>query len=77
MAASWSVLGNADDVKKSDERRKIIAALRELGESSPKAIADHAGLKSSNVRNLVRKMVASGDINQPRVGFYSVPYSPQ
>jgi hypothetical protein len=73
----WSILGNADEVKKSDERRKIIAALKDHGELSPQAIADHVGLKPSNVGNLVRKMVKSGDINQARAGFYSVPYSPQ
>jgi hypothetical protein len=73
-AGRWTVLGDADEVRKSDERRKIIAVLKETGELAPKAIAEQAGLKASNVRNLLRKMVASGDIGQPRVGFYSVPY---
>jgi RecA-family ATPase len=74
-AGRWTVLGSADEVRKSDERRKIIAALKEAsGELTPKAIADQTGLKAANVRVLLRKMIASGDINQPRVGFYSVPY---
>jgi hypothetical protein len=73
-AGRWTVLGDAGEIRKSDERRKIIAVLKESGELSPKAIADLTGLKAANVRVLLRKMVASGDINQPRVGFYSVPY---
>lgn len=47
----WSVLGDADDVRKSDERRKIVAALKEAkDELSPKAIADLTGMKAVNVR---------------------------
>jgi AAA domain-containing protein len=72
----WSILGDADDVRKSDERRKIVAALREAGEElAPKAIADRTGMKAVNVRVLLGKMVASGDISQPRVGYYSVPFA--
>jgi AAA domain len=72
----WSILGDADEVRKSDERRKIIAALKENGEEmGPKAIADATGMKADNVRKLLRKMVASGEIVQPRVGFYTVPFS--
>jgi hypothetical protein len=75
-AGRWSILGDADEVRKSDERRKIVAALKESGEEiGPKAIADLTGMKSDNVRRLLRKMVASGEINQPRVGFYTVPFS--
>jgi AAA domain len=72
----WSILGDADEVRKSDERRKIIAALKESGEEiGPKAIAEATGMKADNVRKLLRKMVASGEIAQPRVGFYTVPFS--
>jgi RecA-family ATPase len=72
----WGILGDADEVRKSDERRKIVTALKEAGdEIGPKAIADLTGMKSDNVRRLLRKMVASGEIHQPRVGFYSVPFS--
>ena len=75
-AGRWSILGNADEVRKSDERRKIIAALKKAGEEiGPKAIADLAGMNATNVRSLLRKMVKSGEIIQPRVGFYSVPFS--
>jgi hypothetical protein len=72
----WSILGDADEVRKSDERRKIIAALKESGDKiGPKAIADLAGMNATNVRSLLRKMVKSGEITQPRTGFYTVPFS--
>ena len=72
----WSILGDADEVRKSDERRRIVSALKEnCDEVGPKAIADLAGMKAGNVRALLRKMVASGEISQPRVGFYTVPFS--
>ena len=66
----------ADEVRKSDERRRIVSPLKEnCDEVGPKAIADLAGMKAGNVRALLRKMVASGEISQLRVGFYTVPFS--
>jgi RecA-family ATPase len=70
----WSILGDADEVRKSDERRKIVTALKEAGdEQTPTGIAKLAGMKVQNVRVLLRKMVASGDVMQPRVGYYAAP----
>jgi len=70
----WSILGDADEVRKSDERRKIVAALKEAGgEQTPAAIAKLAGMKAENVRVLIRKMVANGEVQQPRVGYYAAP----
>jgi hypothetical protein len=70
----WSILGDADEVRKSDERRKIVAALKEAGdEQTPAAIAKLAGMKAENVRVLIRKMVATGEVQQPRVGYYCAP----
>jgi hypothetical protein len=72
----WSILGDADEVRKSDERRKIVAALKEAGdELTPTAIAKVTGMKVENVRVLLRKMVAAGDVLQPRVGYYAAPAS--
>jgi hypothetical protein len=70
----WSILGDADEVRKSDERRKIVAALKEAGdEQTPAAIAKLAGMKAENVRVLIRKMVPTGEVLQPRVGYYTAP----
>lgn len=72
----WSILGDADEVRKSGERRKIVSALKVAGgEIGPKSIADLTGMKAVNVRNLLGKMVASGEVMQPRVGFYTLPFS--
>jgi len=71
----WSILGDADEVRKSDERRKIVAALKEAGEEqTPTAIAKLTGMKVENVRVLIRKMVKDGEVIQPRVGYYTAPF---
>jgi hypothetical protein len=70
----WSILGDADEVRKSDERRKIVAALKEAcDEMTPTAIAKLTGMKVENIRVLLRKMLASGEVIQPRVGYYAAP----
>jgi hypothetical protein len=70
----WTILGNADEVRKSGERRKVLAALKErLGEPvGPKAIADATGMKAGNLRVLLRTMVAAGEIAQPNYGLYTL-----
>jgi AAA domain len=70
----WSILGDADEVRKSDERRKIIAALKEAGdEQTPTGIAKLTGMRVENVRVLIRKMAKDGEVIQPRVGYYTTP----
>jgi hypothetical protein len=70
----WPILGDADEVRKSDERRKIVAALKEAGdELTPTAIVKTIGAKVENVRVLLRKMFASGEVIRPRVGYYAAP----
>jgi hypothetical protein len=74
----WGILGDADEVRKSNERRKIVAVLKESSEPlGPKAIAELTGMSGTNVRALVRKMVKSGEIIQPEVGCYTVQFSKQ
>jgi RecA-family ATPase len=69
----WSVLGNVDDVKRSDERRKIIEALGNYGAKlSPKDIAEATGMKVNNVNRLLGKMVAAGELVKDGYGTYSV-----
>ncbi|MFT4116577.1 AAA family ATPase [Bradyrhizobium sp.] len=69
----WSVLGNADDVKRSDERRKIIEALGNYGSrQSPKEIAEVTGMRVNNVSSLLPKMVKAGEVTKDGYGTYSV-----
>lgn len=73
----WSILGQADEVRKSDERRKIITALADASdELTPAAIATLTAMRGANVRKLLRKMVPAGDISQPRAGYYSAVFKP-
>jgi hypothetical protein len=71
-AGRWSILGDADEVRKSDERRKIVAALKEAGdEQTPAAIAKLTGTGRK------RAGFASQDgcrwrHLQPRAGYYTV-----
>ncbi|MBB4427095.1 hypothetical protein GGD66_005671 [Bradyrhizobium sp. CIR48] len=74
-AGKWAILGNADEVRKSNERRKIISVLTDArDELTPASIAKIAGMNSVNVRQLLRSMVRDGDISQPRSGYYSAIY---
>lgn len=76
-AGRWIILGDAEEVRRSNERRKIIAALSEAnGELTPKEIAERVGTKAVNVRNLLGKMVAAGEISQPRRGYYTACSEP-
>lgn len=70
----WTILGDADEVRISTERRKILAALRESwAPLAPKAIAEATGLKAVNVRNLLPKMRKAGEVVQPEAGIYALP----
>jgi hypothetical protein len=72
----WSILGDADEVRKSNERRKIVSALKEAKEAqTPMAIAKLTGMKAVNVRVLLGKMVASGGLILAGAGLYTVPFS--
>jgi hypothetical protein len=61
----WSILGNAADVRRSSERSVIIAAITDHGEPmTPVEIADATGQRRANVRQLLRKMVKSGELHR-------------
>jgi hypothetical protein len=67
----WSVLGDASEVRRSDERRKIIEALR--GATAPmtsREIADVTDQPDGNVRRLLAKMYAAGEVTKPERGRY-------
>ena len=67
----WQTLCNATEVRRSDERSKIIEVLRKSPDSlGPKDIAAAGGLKEGSVRHLVRKMVEKGEIELDGRGAY-------
>lgn len=72
----WSVLGNVDDVKRSDERRKILTVLVENSKAmTPAEVAEATGMKPTNVRYLLGQMVKAGEATKDGYGSYCVPPS--
>ena len=82
----WSLLGDAADVRRSNERKVILEALRgnlasgERGDNfadtfepmTPSEIAEETGMKANNVRQLLRKMCKDGEISKPERGNYTL-----
>src|SRR4051794_35253367 len=75
---SWSILGEAADVRRSDERTGIIATLKENdAPMTPAEIAVAAGKSALNVRQLLFKMAKAGEVHRVGKGRYWVePQNP-
>jgi len=59
----WTLIGDAEDHRRSEERKRIIAKLEEVGEPmSATDIAVEIEKKVDGVRKLVRKMVRDGEL---------------
>ncbi|HWM47078.1 MAG TPA: AAA family ATPase [Xanthobacteraceae bacterium] len=59
----WQVLGAATEVRRSDERKRILDALQGASEAMPPAdIAATTGMPANNVRYLLFKMVRDGEV---------------
>jgi hypothetical protein len=70
----WRVLGAAGEVRRTDERGSILAALKESGEPmAPNEIAAATGMPSGNVRQLLFKMVKAGEVIKTARGRYLHP----
>ncbi|MBZ0139776.1 MAG: helicase RepA family protein [Pseudorhodoplanes sp.] len=69
----WTALGNASEVQRSDERSKLLHALRSsVAPIGPRELSAVTGLKDGNVRRLLGKMVANGEIEKAGYGCYRV-----
>jgi DNA-binding MarR family transcriptional regulator len=67
----WTMLdGPATDYTLSDERRSILAALRDTEGLGPKQIAEASGVTHDVVKHLVRKMAEDGQIDTDGNGHY-------
>jgi hypothetical protein len=59
----WTILGNASDVHRSNERGKILDALLTATELlGPQQISDRTRMKADNVRYLLGQMVECGEV---------------
>jgi predicted HTH transcriptional regulator len=68
----WKLVGNAEEHRRSEERKQIIAKLGEVGEPmSATDIAVEIEKKVDGVRKLVRKMVRDGELSKVGSGSYT------
>jgi hypothetical protein len=76
---AWTIIGDAADARRTDERSTILAMLNETDEPmSPVELAAATGMKSNNVRQLLFKMAKSGEVEKAGRGSYRhpTPYNP-
>src|SRR5262249_15721826 len=77
QTCTWTIEGDAADVRRSVQQQAIIAALRELGEAqSSIQLAGNTGMKGENVRFLLGKMVADGSLQKVARGRYQITPKP-
>jgi hypothetical protein len=64
-AGYWSVIGDAADVRRSDERSVILAFLTDNREPiTPTDLAAALGRKNNNIKQLLFKMAGNGDVSR-------------
>jgi len=70
----WRVLGQAAEVRMSDERALVFAAFRAAGgPATVREIADETGHPYAAVRKLLFRMSRDGDIQRTKRGTYALP----
>jgi hypothetical protein len=71
----WKALGEASEIRRSDERSQILEVLKEEAgaEFSPAQISTITGMRSGNVRRLLPKMVESGEVLKGKRGKNKTP----
>lgn len=77
----WSILGEASEVRRSDERTAIIAALTDNREAmTPGELAAALGKPANNIKQLLFKMAKAGEVYRVGKGRYwlepSDPHNP-
>jgi hypothetical protein len=71
----WTILGEAADIRRSDERARVLAVLTDSGEPLPVSeIISLANLVSRNAAdNLLLRMAKDGDVERIKRGRYGLP----
>lgn len=73
----WTIEGDASEVRRTDERGAILAALLEAGAPmSPSDLSAATGMPSLNVRQLLFKMVRAEEVVKCGRGRYRHPQCP-
>ena len=80
LGNQWTILGEAAEVRRSDERAVIVEALRDNRQPmTPSELADVLGKQSNNVKQLLFKMAKTvpPEVYRVKKGLYSLePLSP-
>ena len=79
--ASWTLAGDAEEYRLSQERRSLLEALGAAGGGmAPREIAEALGKSVGSVKVLLGEMVKAGQVSNPSYGKYDLPanapYSP-
>jgi RecA-family ATPase len=70
----WTLQGDASEVRRTDERGAILAALEDAVESmTPKEIQIATGMARNNLDQLLFKMAKAGEVLRPNRGSYAHP----
>jgi RecA-family ATPase len=73
-ACTWTIVGDAHEIKITNERAAIIEALVEAGEViGPNKIAMATGMKAANIRFLLSRLVLDGAVKKVGYGKYTLP----
>jgi RecA-family ATPase len=77
-SCTWTIDGDADDIRRSSQQRTILNALREAEEAqTPIQVAANAGMKRENVRFLLGKMCKDGSVRKLARGRYEATSKPE
>ena len=72
--ASWTLVGDAEEYRLSEERQAVLGALgRAGGPMSPKEIAEALDRSHGSVKVLLGQMVRAGQVDNPFYGKYTLP----
>lgn len=73
QSGAWLAQGRAAEVRRSDERQAILAALaEEAGPMSPTELSAKLDVPNANVRQLLQRMMASGEVSKRGRGSYII-----
>ena len=73
----WSLLGEADEFKQTEERREILDCMKAAGRPMKvRDIAEQIGKSRSNVGHLMRKLVDAGVCLDCTNGVYAIRPKP-
>jgi RecA-family ATPase len=71
---NWKLLGDTATVRRSEEREAILNVLKDAGEPlTPKAIAGALRQPANNIKQLLHKMGAAGEVEKHVRGRYTIP----